>query len=769
MTQIADKKRAIRHSKAWGSVSLLSIIAMQTSAHAQQAPTPVPDVSVNAPTTVPMDGSAAAGYRVKDTTGSGAFWGDLPIQDAPYTIIVVPSELIKNQQTYNLYDALKYVPGVQVTGGLQNGTGLTTTNVRGFNTPPFPDQSATFEGLVASGGFQFTAVEDKERIEVLEGVNGFLYGVNQIGGNINTVLKRPTATPYFAMDAGTNTGHNGYIHGDFGGPLVIPGLADGLFGYRLNVVGQDGDTQINGQSIKRNLVSAAIDVHLPYDLLVQFNASHANYHIWGITPSAGGVVTGSAFGTSPIPPADPSTVRTFPWETHSDETDIAGVKVTWKLNDIFTVRSQYEFTRESVTPNLTTFNSISTTGLETESDITDSSIHNDTTYYTHSGYAFLDTNFSIYGVQNKVTTGFNGYWVGDNFGGSRTVAPSASVTCNFYLQSVCNFPNPNVYLVPGASSTSGGAGYFGAVYFNKNYMIGDEIKAFDDKLIILAGANYAFNGFDFFNPNGTSSSHLNSSAITPAVAVTYKIAPWLSAYASYQQSLQPGQLVVSSGSTVYTNNGAELPPYVGTQHEAGLKATVGTNMLATLDVFNLDTANIYTQQNPGGTFTLLEGGSQVTKGIEFKVTGKLWEDLALFGGVTLQDPRIRNNPATPAQNGQLAQLASPVDGKIYAEYTVPFIGSAPWLHGLTLTGGLSYFSPFNGTVPTANTLAAIAGIQKYPGYTVGDLGFRYATQLYNHPLTLRFTVTNVANYGYYFGPGYEGLPRTFLASAEMKW
>ncbi len=52
---------------------------------------------------------------------------------------------------------------------------------------------------------------------------------------------------------------------------------------------------------------------------------------------------------------------------------------------------------------------------------------------------------------------------------------------------------------------------------------------------------------------------------------------------------------------------------------------------------------------------------------------------------------------------------------------------------------------------------------------MGDLGFRYATQLYDHLLTLRFTVTNVTNYAYYVGGGYEGLPRTFLASAEMKW
>jgi iron complex outermembrane receptor protein len=42
------------------------------------------------------NGSATAGYRVQDTTAAGPIWGDLPIQDAPYSIGVEPSDLIEN-------------------------------------------------------------------------------------------------------------------------------------------------------------------------------------------------------------------------------------------------------------------------------------------------------------------------------------------------------------------------------------------------------------------------------------------------------------------------------------------------------------------------------------------------------------------------------------------------------------------------------------------------------------------------------------------------
>jgi outer membrane receptor protein involved in Fe transport len=58
---------------------------------------------------------------------------------------------------------------------------------------------------------------------------------------------------------------------------------------------------------------------------------------------------------------------------------------------------------------------------------------------------------------------------------------------------------------------------------------------------------------------------------------------------------------------------------------------------------------------------------------------------------------------------------------------------------------------------------------RFPGYTVGDLGFRYETTLYDHPFILRFNVNNFTNAAYYASEGVLGDPRTFLATAEVKW
>ncbi len=125
-----------------------------------------------------MDGSAAAGYREKTETASGTFWGGLNLQDAPYTIMIVPREMIENTQVISMQDALKYVPSVQTGNNTQNTTGTSRLVIRGFYTAGAPGAwGQTLEGLPASGGYEFTAIEDKERVEVPQGVNGFLYGV----------------------------------------------------------------------------------------------------------------------------------------------------------------------------------------------------------------------------------------------------------------------------------------------------------------------------------------------------------------------------------------------------------------------------------------------------------------------------------------------------------------------------------------------------------------------------------------------------------------
>jgi hypothetical protein len=78
------------------------------------------------------------------------------------------------------------------------------------------------------------------------------------------------------ITVGDYGGEQFYMHADLGGPLL-----DGKLGYRLNLLGQNGATDIDGQKLERWLVSGAVDWNVTDDLLLQFNASYGKYDLTG--------------------------------------------------------------------------------------------------------------------------------------------------------------------------------------------------------------------------------------------------------------------------------------------------------------------------------------------------------------------------------------------------------------------------------------------------------------------------------------------------------
>ncbi len=62
-----------------------------------------------------------------------------------------------------------------------------------------------------------------KRIEVLNGLSGFLYGGANVGGAVNYVLKRPTSTPIANLTLGNYGGGQFFTHADLGGPIHVDG------------------------------------------------------------------------------------------------------------------------------------------------------------------------------------------------------------------------------------------------------------------------------------------------------------------------------------------------------------------------------------------------------------------------------------------------------------------------------------------------------------------------------------------------------------------
>ncbi len=132
-----------------------------------------------------------------------------PLQSATTSVTVVSEQDINARQSLSVADALRDVPGVDVS---QSGSLGTTSSVfiRGANS----DQALIlFDGVEVNsptlGGFNFGNIttDNVGRVEVLRGAGGTLYGSEAIGGVVNVITQRGEGKPHLTLSsAGGNIG-----------------------------------------------------------------------------------------------------------------------------------------------------------------------------------------------------------------------------------------------------------------------------------------------------------------------------------------------------------------------------------------------------------------------------------------------------------------------------------------------------------------------------------------------------------------------------------
>jgi iron complex outermembrane receptor protein len=118
------------------------------------------------------------------------------LQDVPVAITVLNGDALDQQGRVNIEGAVNLVPSFNF---LKSGTTLNQSLfLRGVGTATFsiagePSVSTVVDGVVFSrSGEAFQDLVDIERLEVLRGPQGTLFGKNASAGVINIVTKRPT-------------------------------------------------------------------------------------------------------------------------------------------------------------------------------------------------------------------------------------------------------------------------------------------------------------------------------------------------------------------------------------------------------------------------------------------------------------------------------------------------------------------------------------------------------------------------------------------------
>ncbi|MEM1311386.1 MAG: TonB-dependent receptor plug domain-containing protein, partial [Cyanobacteria bacterium P01_H01_bin.153] len=173
-------------------------------------------------------------YFVPDA--STATRTDTPLLDTPQSIQVVPQQVLQDQQILRVDDALRNVSGLE--GRVDTFGAGTNLTIRGFTAG-----SSNNDGAILRDGFRVPVnlsrqeTANIERIEVIKGPSSVLYGLNDPGGLINLVTKRPLSEPFYDLEI--QAGSFGLIRPslDLTGPLT----EDGRLTYRLNAAYQHED------------------------------------------------------------------------------------------------------------------------------------------------------------------------------------------------------------------------------------------------------------------------------------------------------------------------------------------------------------------------------------------------------------------------------------------------------------------------------------------------------------------------------------------------
>jgi len=155
--------------------------------------------------TADRDTSASAPVRLEEVVVTAQKRTE-NVQDVPSSVSVVGKDLLDNLHVTQLTDVAGYVPGLQVVSG---GTpGQTTIIIRGvaplgsgatvgtyINDTPVGGSS----GYSRNTNFALDLLPyDVERIEVLRGPQGTLYGASTMGGLLKYVLTEPDTSSFHA-------------------------------------------------------------------------------------------------------------------------------------------------------------------------------------------------------------------------------------------------------------------------------------------------------------------------------------------------------------------------------------------------------------------------------------------------------------------------------------------------------------------------------------------------------------------------------------------
>ena len=664
-------------------------------------------------------------YSYQPPANASIMRGQGAVQDIPHTINVVPAQVIRDQAPRNLDDALANVSGITQSNNF-GGTSDTVMK-RGFGDNR--DGSIMRDGMPLVQGRSLNA--STERVEVLKGPASLLYGIQDPGGVINVVSKRPQLEQYNALNLRGSTYGSGK-NGSGGGFDSTGALGDTPLAYRLIVDHEDEDYWRNYGVHRESMVAPSL-AWLGEDTQVVLAYEHREF----LYPFD----RGTAFGSNGHPLNIPATRRLDePFNDMQGRSDLYRLELDHQLNDDWKVHAGYSFNRETYDAS-----QVRVTGVNEARGTLTRSI--DGTHGAMSRDQFatvsLNGNLELAGLRNDLLLGLD-HEDRKVFRGDLIRQTS---------RSTFSYQNP-VYgqEVEGSNVRASDSDQTDKLRTDSLFV--QDALHLDEHWILVAGAR--FQQYDQYAGRGRpfkANTDSNGQTWVPNAGVVYKIDEQLSLYASYSESFKPNSTIaplsVGGGQTLTLDGG--VAPEQGKSWELGAKLDMPGQLTGNIALFDIAKRNVLVadgDSNPG-TIIYSNAGEVRSRGLELDLSGQLSQRWSLIGSYAFTDAEVTKDPGL---KGKRLQNVARNSGSLSAVYDY---GSLFGGDRLRLGAGARYVGERAGNAANDFDL---------PAYTVADAFASYETQLDEHKVRLQLNVKNLFDKVYYS----SAVNRYFVAVGDAR-
>lgn len=672
-----------------------------------------------APTTVSSQQDSVGSYQPPTT--SAIMRSQVPNLEIPQAINVVPAQVLKDQAPRNLDDALSNISGI--TQGNNFGGTSDTVMKRGFGDNR--DGSIMRDGMPIVQGRSLNATT--ERVEVLKGPASLLYGIQDPGGVINVVSKRPQLQQYNAVELRGSTYGSGK-NGSGGGLDSTGALGQSNFAYRLVLDHEDEDYWRNFGTQRETLVAPSL-AWFGEDTQVLVAYEHREF----LYPFD----RGTAISNLTNHPLDiPATRRLDePFNNMEGRSDLYRLEVDHQLSDDWKAHFGYSFNRETYDAS-----QVRVTGVDAGAGTLTRSLDGTAGAISSDRFATasLEGKVQVAGMQHDLLLGlddeFRKVYRADLIRGARNTF---------------SYVDP-VYGEVQQGSEVSDANSAQTDKLRSNSLFFQDSIHLDEHWILVAGARYQ--QFDQYAGRGrpfTANTDNSGQAWVPRAGLVYKVDDTLSFYGSYTESFKPNSSIAPlTGGLVLD---ASIAPEEGKSWELGAKLDLPGAVTATVALFDITKQNVLVANFDSVTGDTLysNAGEVKSRGLEMDLSGQLSERWSLIGSYAYTAAEVTKDPEF---KGNRLQNVARHTGSLSAVYDV---GSLFGGDRLRVGAGARYVGERAGNAENDFEL---------PAYTVADAFASYETRVDEHKVRFQLNVKNLFDKTYYS----SAVNRYFVAVGESR-